>query len=76
MLCRVLLQLQRLSSSHFSIPSTSQRAASCSPRQISDLIGSDAVRLEVALSVALAEAAKAHDQVAGGHTRGKVVLTV
>ncbi|PSC70488.1 NADPH:quinone reductase [Micractinium conductrix] len=45
-------------------------------QQISNLIGSDAVRLEVALSVALAEAAKAHDQVAGGHTRGKVVLTV
>ena len=44
--------------------------------QISDLIGSGAVRLEVALSVPLAEAAKAHDQVASGHTRGKVVLTV
>ncbi|PSC70610.1 NADPH:quinone reductase [Micractinium conductrix] len=45
-------------------------------QHISDLIGSGAVRLEVALSVPLAEAAKAHDQVASGHTRGKVVLTV
>lgn len=34
------------------------------------------MKLEVALSVPLAEAAKAHDQVATGHTRGKVVLTV
>lgn len=34
------------------------------------------MKLEVALSLPLAEAAKAHDQVATGHTRGKVVLTV
>lgn len=44
--------------------------------QIADLIGAGKVKLEVALSLPLAEAAKAHEQVATGHTRGKVVLTV
>lgn len=43
-----------------------------SPAQIADLIQAGKVRLEVALSLPLAEAAKAHDQVATGHTRGKV----
>ena len=44
--------------------------------QIADLIGAGKVRLEVALSLPLEQAAKAHDQVQTGHTRGKVVLTV
>lgn len=43
---------------------------------MADLIATGKVKLEVALSLPLAEAAKAHDQVATGHTRGKVVLTV
>ena len=34
------------------------------------------MRLEVALSLPLAKAAEAQEQVASGHTRGKVVLTV
>ena len=46
------------------------------PLQVADLIAAGKVKLEVALSLPLAEAAKAHDQVATGHTRGKVVLTV
>lgn len=45
-------------------------------QEIADLIAAGKVKLEVALSLPLAEAAKAHDQVATGHTRGKVVLTV
>lgn len=44
--------------------------------QIADLIAAGKVKLEVALSLPLAEAAKAQEQVASGHTRGKVVLTV
>ncbi|KAI8468220.1 MAG: putative zinc-binding dehydrogenase [Monoraphidium minutum] len=44
-------------------------------QEIADLISAGKVKLEVALSVPLADAAKAHDQVATGHTRGKVVLT-
>jgi hypothetical protein len=44
--------------------------------QIADLIGAGKVRLEVALSVPLEEVQRAHQQVATGHTRGKVVLTI
>lgn len=44
--------------------------------QISDLIGEGKVKLEVALSVPLEEVHKAHEQIATGHTRGKVVLTL
>lgn len=44
--------------------------------QISDLIAAGKVKLEVALSVPLADVAKAHAQVETGHTRGKVVMTV
>lgn len=46
------------------------------PCQIADFIGAGKVKLEVAQSLPLEQAAKAHDQVATGHTRGKVVLTV
>ncbi len=45
------------------------------PTQIADLVAAGKVRLEVALTLPLAQAAKAHEQVATGHTRGKVVLT-
>jgi NADPH:quinone reductase-like Zn-dependent oxidoreductase len=48
----------------------------CRLLQIADLIAAGKVRLEVALSVPLEQAAAAHQQVATGHTRGKVVLTV
>ena len=47
-----------------------------STAQIADLIAAGKVKLEVALSVPLAEVAKAHAQVETGHTRGKVVITV
>lgn len=43
--------------------------------QIADLVAAGKVRLEVALNLPLAQAAEAHEQVATGHTRGKVVLT-
>ncbi|KIZ04982.1 putative Quinone-oxidoreductase [Monoraphidium neglectum] len=45
-------------------------------QEIANLIAAGKVKLEVALSLPLAEVAEAHDQVATGHTRGKVVLTV
>lgn len=45
-------------------------------QEIAELIAAGKVKLEVALSLPLEEAAKAQDQVATGHTRGKVVLTV
>ncbi|KIZ04980.1 putative quinone-oxidoreductase, chloroplastic [Monoraphidium neglectum] len=45
-------------------------------QEIADLVAAGKVKLEVALSLPLEDAAKAHDQVATGHTRGKVVLTV
>ena len=44
--------------------------------QVADLISEGKLKLEIALSVPLAEAAKAHEQVETGHTRGKVVLTL
>ena len=56
-------------------PHSSRSAIHAAP-QVADLIAAGKVKLEVALSVPLAEAAKAHDQVQTGHTRGKVVLTV
>ena len=48
----------------------------CSRPQVADLIGAGKVKVEVALSLPLEEFGKAHAQVATGHTRGKVVLTV
>ena len=48
----------------------------CPRPQVADLIGAGKVKVEVALSLPLEEFGKAHAQVATGHTRGKVVLTV
>lgn len=45
-------------------------------QEISDLIAAGKVKLEVGLSLPLEKVGEAHDQVATGHTRGKVVLTV
>lgn len=59
------------------LPSQPTAAACRAPApQIADLMAAGKVKLEVALSVPLAEAARAHEQVATSHTRGKVVLTV
>jgi NADPH:quinone reductase-like Zn-dependent oxidoreductase len=44
-------------------------------KQIADLVAAGKVKLTVALKVPIAEVAKAHDQIATGHTRGKCVLT-
>jgi NADPH:quinone reductase-like Zn-dependent oxidoreductase len=44
--------------------------------RIGQLVESGAVRVEIARTLPLAEAAKAHELSEGGHTRGKIVLTV
>ena len=44
--------------------------------QIADLIAASRVRVEVSMSVPLEQVARAQEQVASGHTRGKVVMTV
>ncbi|GAB4822686.1 hypothetical protein N2152v2_009732 [Parachlorella kessleri] len=45
-------------------------------QQVADLIAAGKVKLTVAQKIPLEEFGKAHDQIATGHTRGKVVLTV
>ena len=44
--------------------------------QIAELVAAGRVRLEVAQTLPLEQVADAHAQVATGHTRGKVVLTL
>ncbi len=48
----------------------------CPCLQVADLIAAGKVKLTVAQKLPLEEFGKAHAQVATGHTRGKVVLTL
>ena len=44
--------------------------------RIAELVAAGEVRVEIADTIPLAEAARAHELSESGHTRGKIILTV
>ena len=44
--------------------------------RIAELVAAGEVRVEIAQTIPLAEAARAHALIESGHTRGKIILTV